>query len=65
MFVIGANKPFYHNVHVYSFMCIKNNIKQRWRGRYNEDTDLCLQVLAGGLCTILLNVFVVIKLELV
>jgi len=57
MFVIGANKPFYHNVHVYSFMCIKNNIKQRWRGRYNEDTDLCLQVLAGGLCTILLNVF--------
>ena len=62
MFVVGANKPFYHNVHVYSFMCIKNNIKQRWRGRYNEDTDLCLQVLAGGLCTILLNVFCCYKI---
>jgi len=57
MFVVGSNKPFYHNVHVYSFILVDNNIPYRWRGRYNEDTDLCLQVLSGGLCTILINVF--------
>ena len=59
MFVVGKNKPFYHNCHVYSFMCIKNDIKYRWRGRYNEDTDLCLQVLSVGLCTVLINVFLI------
>lgn len=57
MFVAGGNKPFYHNVHVYSFILIKNDLPFKWRGRYNEDTDLCLQVLSGGFCTVLINVF--------
>jgi len=57
-FVVGAGKkPFYHNVHVYSFILIRNDLKQRWRGRYNEDTDLCLQVLSDNWCTILLNAY--------
>jgi len=54
-------KPFFHNVHVYSCLCIRNDLSFRWRGRYNEDTDLCLQVLATGWCTVLINVFLVDK----
>jgi hypothetical protein len=41
-------KPFKNNCHVYSAMLIKNNIPYRWRLKYNEDVDLCLQVLHGG-----------------
>lgn len=48
---------FYTNQHVYSCLLILNTLEQRWRGRYNEDTDLCLQVLADGWCTVLVNMF--------
>ena len=54
--------PFVLNVHVYSSLLIDNSLPYRWRGRYNEDTDLCLQVLTGGLCTILLNAFLIAKM---
>ena len=36
---------------------INNNIKYRWRGRYNEDTDICLRALKDGWCTIQFNAF--------
>lgn len=64
MFVIVGVKmpPFYQNVHVYSCLLIQTDLEQRWRGRYNEDTDLCLQVLSAGLCTILFNAFMVWKM---
>jgi hypothetical protein len=54
--------PFYLNVHVYSSLLIRNELPFRWRGRYNEDTDLCLQVLSAGYCTILINAFTIQKL---
>lgn len=38
-------KPFKYNCHVYSAMLIKNDLPYRWRLKYNEDIDLCLQVL--------------------
>lgn len=38
-------KPFKINCHVYSAMLIKNSLPYRWRLKYNEDVDLCLQVL--------------------
>ena len=41
-------KPFKTNCHVYSAMLIKNEIPYRWRLKYNEDVDLCLQVLHNG-----------------
>lgn len=41
-------KPFKLNCHVYSAMLIKNNLPYRWRLKYNEDIDLCLQVLHNG-----------------
>lgn len=41
-------KPFKNNCHVYSAMLIKNELPYRWRLKYNEDVDLCLQVLHNG-----------------
>jgi hypothetical protein len=41
-------KPFKNNCHVYSAMLIKNALPYRWRLKYNEDVDLCLQVLHNG-----------------
>tara|TARA_B100000519_G_C14243916_1_gene438780 strand:- start:1732 stop:2622 length:891 start_codon:yes stop_codon:yes gene_type:complete len=55
--------PFFQNVHVYSNLLIRNDIKYRWRGRYNEDTDLCLQALSGNWCTILFNNFLIEKMH--
>lgn len=49
--------PYYLNTRVYSCLLIKNDIDFRWRGRYNEDTDLCLRVLKAGYCTVLFNAF--------
>lgn len=56
-------KPFFLNTHVYSAMLINNNIPFRWRLKYNEDVDICLQALHEKWCTILLNVFVVDKVS--
>lgn len=55
--------PFNLNVHVYSCTLILNSLPHKWRGRYNEDTDYCLQVLAGGWCTVLFNAFMVRKAQ--
>lgn len=41
-------KPFKENCHVYSAMLIKNELPYRWRLKYNEDVDLCLQILHNG-----------------
>lgn len=53
---------YFLNVHVYSSLLIRCDLPQRWRGRYNEDTDLCLQVLAAGWCTVLFNAFIAWKM---
>lgn len=44
--------PYRKNVHVYSCMCIRNDLPFRWRGPWNEDVDLCLQSLSTKNCTI-------------
>jgi len=51
------------NCHVYSCSLILNSIPHRWRLRYNDDTDLCLQVLADRWCTVQVNAFVIKKLR--
>lgn len=58
----GDRPPYYLNTRVYSCLLIENKIKHRWRGRYNEDTDLCLRVLKDGWCTILFNAFLIQKI---
>ena len=49
--------PIKFNTRVYSCLLIKNDIPYRWRGRYNEDTDLCLRILKDGYCTLQTNIF--------
>lgn len=50
--------PFCINKRCYTVFLMLNSLPNRWRYRYNEDTDMTLQVLADGWCTILLNAFV-------
>ncbi len=49
--------PYYLNTRIYSCILIRNDIPYRWRGRYNEDTDLSIRVLKDGYCTLLFNAF--------
>ncbi len=49
--------PFRLNTRIYSCILIKNDIPYRWRGRYNEDTDLSIRVLKDGWVTILFQAF--------
>ena len=49
--------PYIMNTRIYSMLLIDNEIPYRWRGRYNEDTDLSLRALKGGLCTVQFNAF--------
>jgi hypothetical protein len=53
--------PFQLNRRIYSCILIKNDIPYRWRGRYNEDTDLSLRVLKDGWCTVLFFSFLAWK----
>ncbi|HSX21334.1 MAG TPA: hypothetical protein VLE97_01010 [Gaiellaceae bacterium] len=53
----GVNPAFYLNTRIYSCILIDNALEFRWRGRYNEDTDLSLRVLKSGLCTVLFHTF--------
>jgi DNA-directed RNA polymerase subunit H (RpoH/RPB5) len=53
--------PFRMNVRIYSCILIKNDLPYRWRGRYNEDTDLSLRVLKDGWCTMLFMAFLAEK----
>jgi hypothetical protein len=55
--VTDAVPPFVLNTRIYSCLLIKNDIPYRWRGRYNEDTDLSLRVLKDGFCTVQFNAF--------
>jgi hypothetical protein len=48
---------FYLNTRVYSMTLILNSLPYRWRGRYNEDTDICIRALKDGWCTVLFNAF--------
>ena len=55
--------PFLINCRVYSCSLILNSLPHRWRLAYNDDTDICLQVLADGWCTILMQAFVIQKMQ--
>ena len=49
--------PFVANTRVYSTLLIRNDCKHRWRGRYNEDTDICLRVMKDGDVCVQFNAF--------
>lgn len=44
--------PFSMNTRIYSCNLIRNDTPYRWRGRYNEDTDLSLRMLKDNWCTV-------------
>lgn len=56
----GRN-PFQINTRVYSCILINHEIPYKWRGKYNEDTDLSLRCLKAGWNTILFNAFLIGK----
>ena len=71
-FMHNASKkwaPYYLNTKVYSDILIKNDLPVRWRvlehngapAPYNEDTDLSLQCLKAGYCTVLTIAFLAKK----
>lgn len=47
--------PFVLNTRIYSVLLIENSSPHRWRGRYNEDTIMCLDALKAGQTTMLFN----------
>lgn len=54
--------PFVTNTRIYSCNLIRNNAPFRWRGRYNEDTDISLRMLKSGFCTVQFNAFLQYKM---
>jgi hypothetical protein len=59
-FAGGARRkkaPFRLNTRIYSCILVNNDIPYRWRGKYNEDTDISLRALKDGWCTILFQCF--------
>ena len=56
-----ARPPVRINTRIYSNHLIKNDIPFRWRGLYNEDTDLSLRILKNGYCTVEFNAFLIEK----
>jgi len=53
---------FVKNTRIYSCNLIKNDTPFKWRGRYNEDTILSLDMLKAGYCTIQFNAFLQVKM---
>ena len=59
-FFIAPNQkypPYVANTRIYSCLLIRNDCKHRWRGRYNEDTDICLRVMKDGDVCLQFNAF--------
>jgi hypothetical protein len=65
MFAVRKQKmnPFVINTRIYSCNLIRNNLPYRWRGRYNEDTDLSLRMLKDNWCTVQFNAFLQEKMN--
>lgn len=57
----AKKSPFQLNTRIYSCNLIRNDVPFRWRGRYNEDTILSLDMLKAGWCTVLFNAFLINK----
>jgi hypothetical protein len=55
--------PYILNTRIYSCNLIRNDVPFRWRGRYNEDTDLSLRMLKSGWVTVQFNAFLQQKME--
>ena len=57
--------PYLLNSRVYSCILLDTTLPHRWRGRYNEDTDLSLRLLKEGHCTVLFRSLLMSKSDTV
>jgi len=53
--------PITFNTRIYSCILMNNELDHKWRGRYNEDTDISIRALKDGWCTALFNAFLAMK----
>ena len=58
----GTIPPYVLNTRIYSCNLIRNDAPFRWRGRYNEDTDLSLRMLKEGFATVQFNALLQYKM---
>lgn len=59
---VGDVEPVLWNSRVYSCTLINTTLPYRWRGRYNEDTDICLRALKDGWVTIVFRALLMNKM---
>jgi hypothetical protein len=58
---IARQTPYTMNTRVYSCTLMKTDLSYRWRGKYNEDTDLMLRALKDGWATFVFKAFIMQK----
>lgn len=56
-----SRPPIKFNTRIYSCILIRNDTGYKWRGKFNEDTDLSIRMLKDGWCTVLFNAFLIGK----
>lgn len=49
--------PITFNTRIYSCILMDTSINEKWRGKYNEDTDLSIRIMKRGFSTCLFNSF--------
>lgn len=59
----AKSPPLILNTRIYSCNLIRNDVPFRWRGRYNEDTDLSLCMLKASWVTVQFNTFLQKKIS--
>lgn len=67
---ISRQRPIVRsNTKVYSSILINNDLRTKlgdgdgWRGKYNEDIDLCIRTIENGLCTMINELFIINKMS--
>jgi len=55
--VDGGQPALTLNTRIYSMILVNTDLPYRWRGRYNEDTDICIRALKDGWVTCIFKVF--------
>lgn len=52
---VNPRPPITLNTRIYSMTLIRTDLPYRWRGKWNEDTDLCIRALKDGWVTAQFN----------
>jgi hypothetical protein len=59
----AEHAPFKTGTRIYSCQLVRSDVPFRWRGRWNDDTITCLDLLKAGWQTVLFNAFLQHKLR--